>query len=483
VYLDTFGSEQAQQANDAKIAESRRLDAPLMDTGGGVMGNIVGNIVAAAPSFLIPGVNTVVGAGLLGATMGALQSTMGDESRLMNVGKGAVGAAAGQFGANKIAGALLNRASNRTAQKVTNAPRDRLIQKGIDAGYRFDPMDTNPTITTGLLRSVAGKTATEKTASTMNQATTNKLSKMDLGLRQTDELTDDTLRFIRSEEGKIYKNVGDAVDEFKTSKGYIDDLTKSFDEYDALVTENAGDVIKTLEDLKALFSRDKFDAKNIMHRLRALREDAADNLSAMGGDSTKNRSVRSLIGRTQNKVARTVEDMIAKNLKDSGQEDLYSAFVSARQRIAKTHTYEKALLPGGDIDAKKIASQLGKKPLSNEGELIAQIGKEFPRTTQRIPGAADPYSVISIGVGAGALGAGNAPLAAMVAARPLMRAGLLSNMGQRATVFPNYNAPLARAGAGLLNSGTGQYLSRTLPPSLMLMPASPQYSPDILVTH
>src|SRR3990167_8378044 len=53
--------------------ETRQRDAPLMKTGAGMAGNVAGNIAAFAPLAVVPGANTVAGAGALGASIGALQ--------------------------------------------------------------------------------------------------------------------------------------------------------------------------------------------------------------------------------------------------------------------------------------------------------------------------------------------------------------------------------------------------------------------------
>lgn len=72
-----------------EVDEDRRLAAPLMNTAGGRAGNVAGNIAAFAPVALIPGVNTVVGAGLAGAGMGAIQPVGENDSRLSNIATGA----------------------------------------------------------------------------------------------------------------------------------------------------------------------------------------------------------------------------------------------------------------------------------------------------------------------------------------------------------------------------------------------------------
>lgn len=71
-----------------EVRERRRLDAPLLNTAGGKAGNIAGNILGFAPLAVVPGANTVAGAGTLGAISGALQPTESAGERLTNMGVG-----------------------------------------------------------------------------------------------------------------------------------------------------------------------------------------------------------------------------------------------------------------------------------------------------------------------------------------------------------------------------------------------------------
>lgn len=107
--------------SDEDIAESRRLDAPLMKTAGGKWGNVAGNVASAIPATFVPGANSLVGAAALGSTLGALQPTVEGESRLQNTGTGAAFGAAG-YGAGKLLGAAVRGAGNKITKiegKVT----------------------------------------------------------------------------------------------------------------------------------------------------------------------------------------------------------------------------------------------------------------------------------------------------------------------------------------------------------------------------
>jgi len=74
-----------------QVDESHHLDKPLMNTTAGKVGDVVGT---AAPALLVPGAG-ILGGAAAGAGMGALQPVPTGESRVQNIGMGAVGGAAG----------------------------------------------------------------------------------------------------------------------------------------------------------------------------------------------------------------------------------------------------------------------------------------------------------------------------------------------------------------------------------------------------
>lgn len=124
--------EEARQA----VADARRRDAPLMNTGAGVAGDVVGNLAMLAPTAMIPGAATIRGGAAIGAGTGLIQpSTSTNETvqnTLLGFGSGAAvpaavrgvqtaRAAAEPFyeaGQRAIVGRALNRAAGQDAPAV-----------------------------------------------------------------------------------------------------------------------------------------------------------------------------------------------------------------------------------------------------------------------------------------------------------------------------------------------------------------------------
>lgn len=87
------------------VAESRKLDAPLMATTPGKIGDLTGNIAAMVPTAFIPGANTLAGAGAIGAATGLFQPSTSTGETAANIGLGTALAPAGLLAGRGI-GAL-----------------------------------------------------------------------------------------------------------------------------------------------------------------------------------------------------------------------------------------------------------------------------------------------------------------------------------------------------------------------------------------
>lgn len=134
-------------ASQEEVDESKRLDAPLMNTTGGKVGNVMGNVAIALPAAAAP--PTLLAAAGTGAVMGGLQPVGTGESRLKNT---AIGGAAGAGGV--VAGRMLAagyQGARALAEPFTQAGRNRIAGRalqrfGIDAADVANLTDA-PTVT------------------------------------------------------------------------------------------------------------------------------------------------------------------------------------------------------------------------------------------------------------------------------------------------------------------------------------------------
>lgn len=111
-----FGSN-----NEKEIADQRALEAPLMATTAGKIGSLSGNVALAIPATMAA--PSYAGAILTGSVMGALQPTVGNESRLMNTGAGALFGLGGQAAGNLVGRAI------RPVQAPVDPVRNSLVEQ------------------------------------------------------------------------------------------------------------------------------------------------------------------------------------------------------------------------------------------------------------------------------------------------------------------------------------------------------------------
>jgi hypothetical protein len=136
-----------QKQLQQEIDEAKQLDAPLMHTTAGTVGNVLGNVAIAAPTAMIPGANTIAGGAAIGALTGAAQPVATGEDRLSNVKEGAIfgGAVPAVVRAGKVAKAAL-------VDPFTQAGRTRIV------GNALNTAASNPVQAAANLRAATGAT-------------------------------------------------------------------------------------------------------------------------------------------------------------------------------------------------------------------------------------------------------------------------------------------------------------------------------------
>jgi len=154
------GAQQVSQKLNTDIQETRRLDAPLMNTGGGMVGYFAGG---AATAPLMPATSTIKGAAAMGGAIGVTQPAINAQERATNLLMGAGAGGAGQGVVNSLAriirpntspqvtalmkegitptpGQILGGAFKRVEDGLTSVP---IIGDSIKAGQRRAAADMN----------------------------------------------------------------------------------------------------------------------------------------------------------------------------------------------------------------------------------------------------------------------------------------------------------------------------------------------------
>lgn len=234
--------------SDADIKRSREIDADLMNTTGGKVGNFIGQAAIAAPAMLIPGANTYAGAGITGSALGALQPVSKDESRLQNMALGAAGGVAGQGIGNRIAKILggrplaqanANIGKGRSASAANvkgsvnvnasgggssygsvgddvsaglSAPKQDIFKEGQELGFKFTPGQASGSRSLSQmeakLESQPMTSGTFNKIKNNNQTILNRIAAKSIG-ETSDTLDSATLANAQQRIGNVYKIVAD----------------------------------------------------------------------------------------------------------------------------------------------------------------------------------------------------------------------------------------------------------------------------------
>jgi len=431
----------------ADIEESRKRDAPLMATGAGRAGNVLGNVAAAVPAAMVPGAGTYLGASAIGATLGAVQPTVKGESRLTNtVVSGALGAVGKAVG-GAVGSAISKRLAKRTAELATRKNLDAVKNATLAAakgeGYVVPPTQANASSAWNqLLEGLSGKIKTAQLASVKNQDVTNRLVRNSLGLADDAPLTKDALQGIRGVAGQAYDDIAQ-VPTYRVDQAFKNAITKLAKGQRTLEAEIPEIANKTVLSTAEALNKPRFSGETVVELTKSLRNRADQAFAS--GDKTAGRFFRS--------ASDAVEDLIDRNLHTLNRGDVLTPFRESRRLIAKTYTVEKALNETtGNVIAGKLAAELKRgKPLSGGIKAAARFAHAFPKAAQEVQrtGAELATSPLDWATAAMAASAIKNPLPFLgVAARPSIRSMILSKPYQRTMTNPGYDPSLLLRGSG-----------------------------------
>lgn len=475
------GEDPSRAAADRKAYDQvKAQDTPLMNTGGGVVGNIAGNIgIALAPGAALKGAGvaanaaggakvatalrsagtaamtptTIPGAAAAGAALGAVQPVGEEDSRTLNTAIGGAAGAGGKVVGDRVARALADKINpaRLAAEQAQNSVRDASLSAGRAAGYTVPPSQANNSLVNRVIESLPGKAGVQQAASLKNQAVTDRLARKAVGLADDAPLTEQALQQVRANAGKAYEAVKSTWGRFKVDSQFSQDIAALGNDF-AVAAKEFPDIVQNdaVKALQKALNRPDMSPQAAIELVKKLRFDASKNFRAFDDPA------KAALAQAQRGAADAIDGLIERSLDSAGQLDKSQAYRAARVLIAKAHDVEAALNESsGHVSAKVLARILEKgKPMSGELETAARFARTFPTATQNTEKLSSVLGGTPLDwvMGGGAAAAtGNPMLLATAMARPAARAMLVSKPYQAAMAGPqSYTASNSAKVAELL---------------------------------
>lgn len=439
-----------------KVEESRRLDAPLMETTAGKVGNVGGNVAMLAPTALIPGANTVTGAGTIGAIAGLAQPSASTGETVGNVLLGGAGGAGGQYAMNGIA-----RIAGQQGNAITQGQRAS-AQGGQRLGMRLSPGNASGSQSLQRIEAAAeanpitsgGFDAIKRT----NQRVLNREAARAIG-ENADELSTPVLHAANQRIGAVFDSVADATPVRLDPQQVGARLRQIAHDSDGMLMGNADLAQNGLWRRLDGFVNDAGGASR--EQLRQL----SSNLGKAGRTNMTTQNGDRALGEALFQAQEVVEDAIQGTLTQAQQQAYATAREQYRNLITMTAKTNIVNPSNGNVSGRSLATTLMQKDRggftmggNNTGLYdAARFAQAFPQivgdsgTATRSMNLTDyamavPGNLLSrlylsqpvaaaAGAGAGAVGTGarlaNNRLAAMLAQPAGVAGGLqLSNLFQ-----------------------------------------------------
>lgn len=290
------------------------------------------------------------------------------------------------------------RAPGLEKAKTHNAVRDVTLKEGQELGFVAPPSQTNPTFLGNRLESLAGKAATNQSATIKNEAVFDDVARRAAGLQKGAPITVKALEARRDVLAEPYRQVG------------------------------------ALSPV----------AKQALEKLRDARSEA--NAYWRHWDMQGVPESQRLAKKFDND-ATVLERVIQKEALRAGRPDLLAELRSARTAIAKTFDIERALNVGtGHVDGHILGKALDRgRPLTGELATAAKFAEAFPNVTIPSAGMSPGVSKVEGGLaallatgGLASLGPAGIALGALPLASHPARSVVLSGPYQRAFARPSY---------------------------------------------
>jgi hypothetical protein len=398
------------------VAESRKLDRPLMNQGAGLAGNITGNVAALLPTALIPGANTYTGAAAIGGVTGALQPSTSTSETVKNTALGGLIAPAtiaavrgGQAvyqagrglaepftsaGQDRLAAEVLRRSATDPAKAVQNASRAGELVPGSKptlAQVANDPglaqlertILNNPEYAPALqarfgdqrmarlnaIKDVAGRGdhydeiaagrslfANEDYSKAMAAGIDQDMAK---AMQPQIQSLMERPSMIRAQQDaiRLAKESGKALDDFGSVEG-MDWLKKALDNQISKAAVPGSSIGK--EDLRALVQT-KADLMATLEQIAPAYKEANQNFAAMSKQVNSMDVARTLLDKLNKPGARYMQPGTAKEMGDAYSTELAKSFDSVKKATGMNKDITQVMSKPDIAALENVARDLGRK--------------------------------------------------------------------------------------------------------------------------
>ena len=357
------GKQMLGQAKPEEIEEHKRAMAGLRSTTAGTIGDIAGQVAASVPAMAIPGANTYIGSGLIGAGLGALQPTRENESVIENAMLGAAGGAAGKYLGDTVGKVLGgSRAGYGSVGDATDAgtagindPVKDILKRSQKMGFKVTPGQASGS--KSLQQFEAKLESQPMTSSTFNaikdnnQKVLNRAAAKAIG-ESSDSVDSAVLSNAKDRISGVYKIVADDKARVIPADDFIAKMAKLEDEFEGMLPGALADnpLVKRLVNFAADGKATGEQLQNIASKLGKV---AQNQMTTQSGDRQ--------LGMALYRVKDMADDYLEAGLKGQTKKAFSDARAQYRNLMLLTQRGGVVNPATGDVSGNALASVLQQK--------------------------------------------------------------------------------------------------------------------------
>ena len=287
------------------------------------------------------------------------------------------------------------------------------------AGYKLPPSYVGGAATR-TIQTMAGGPKVEKAMSAANEAVTDRLAQVELGLHpefESNALSEETFEALKAEAYQPYEQLR-ALGQVRHDPTFFQELRAAGGRFANRQGYGGGARFPSVDAEKAPYmSSEAVDAGSMVDEVRQLRSLSRQNLKQYNPEANA-------VGYTQREIANAIENQLSRAAQASGNPTLMDRLRAARVQLSKIAAVEDSMGAGGHVRADDLRRMMDAgTPLTGNLQTIADTAKNFPKAVQHISkqGETGVWSAVDYLLGGTGIIEGHPGIAALSVARPVSR--------------------------------------------------------------